>query len=558
MRWYMIIAVIAGLAATQAQADSGLRQCRQDIDKAANADWPDGDQVAAHRLFPMAAVSMDPIAPDHYVLAFRFIVDAAGRPLCAWNAQPFGSYDIAGAELARQSLRRQAVSWRYTPFVADGRPLSTEVEEAVTFDAAPAHPAVMPNAPLFASTVTLQRIGCFGTCPNYTVTVHGDGRVDYDGGQYTDVQGKHSWTISPGETAALVERFRSTGIWGMRDHYVWGATDQATYKLRVTMGNQSHSILDYSGERVGMPPSITMAENDVDRVSGVNGLVTLNGDGLRILESEHFDFTSPRGADLLTRALADAEVSDATILALLDHGTPVQGGHAADPAMSYGDPLPLVPALDTALTVGRESVARRLIADGALTGGQSLVDSAFQNAILSGRFDLVELLWTYHPALIFMQKSYRSTTEQAPVEGPVSLLLDRGGATNDAWQDFEIAKFLIAAGCDINAKNLAGNSLLHDAVSDDNRDFVKWLLDHGADIHTVNSENEGPLNAAGSEDMVLDLLDAGADPTLQPEYLPSFFYYVQDYGWTRATAWLKAHGYSDQLAADAPPAKPAT
>ena len=555
----VIVAFLVGLFATQVHAAAPLRQCRQAIDDPVNQDVPDGDEVAAHRLFPWTSVDPTVVAANHYVMVFRLVVDARGRPMCTWGAWPSGGYDTAAAEQQGQALRRQAATWRYKPFLSNGKPVSTMVEDYASVDATASEPRAMPVGPLFSSEVSLKRTGCFGRCPNYTVTLHGDGRVEFTGGQYADVQGRHHWTISPGEVAALIERFRSAGIWTAHDNYVWAATDQPTYELRVTIGGKSRRIHDYGGQHVGMPESVTAAENDVDQVSGAEGLITLNTNAVRLLKSESFDFKSATGADLLTRALADAAVDDTTIMMLLDQGTPLHGGHEADQIIDMGQPPKPVSALDSAMMMGRETLARHMIEMGALDlDGQShaaLVNNAFQNAIRSGRLSLVEMMWDYHPALVFDQSDTDEDGQTVHKTLPVTMLLDRDGAENDAWQDFAIARFLLAKGCDINAKNIKGNSLLHMAAEDGNKDYVSWLLAQGSDVRVLNSDNESALNKAYDEDIALVLLDAGADPTVEPMLELNFLYAVQDDHWTRAIDWLKAHGYTNQLAANAPDAK---
>ena len=37
--------------------------------------------------------------------------------------------------------------------------------------------------------ITLERTECFGTCPVYRLTVHGDGRVVYEGIRFVEVEG---------------------------------------------------------------------------------------------------------------------------------------------------------------------------------------------------------------------------------------------------------------------------------------------------------------------------------------------------------------------------------
>jgi hypothetical protein len=53
------------------------------------------------------------------------------------------------------------------------------------------------NAPIDDHfSVTLERIGCLGTCPDYSVTIMSDGSVHYEGRAYVRVEGLRQKTIS--------------------------------------------------------------------------------------------------------------------------------------------------------------------------------------------------------------------------------------------------------------------------------------------------------------------------------------------------------------------------
>jgi len=61
------------------------------------------------------------------------------------------------------------------------------------------------------SEVKLERRGCFGTCPAYTVTFRRDGTVSYQGGRYVDKLGEHTGRLPLEEFASLghlLERMR--------------------------------------------------------------------------------------------------------------------------------------------------------------------------------------------------------------------------------------------------------------------------------------------------------------------------------------------------------------
>ena len=45
------------------------------------------------------------------------------------------------------------------------------------------------EADLKTVAIQLERIGCYGTCPAYSITIHGDGRVEYTGNAHVKEMG---------------------------------------------------------------------------------------------------------------------------------------------------------------------------------------------------------------------------------------------------------------------------------------------------------------------------------------------------------------------------------
>lgn len=66
--------------------------------------------------------------------------------------------------------------------------------------------------------ITLSRTVCFGTCPEYTVTIHGDGRVDWLGKEYVDVTGERHARISQAQLDELAATIDRIGFFGLDDH----------------------------------------------------------------------------------------------------------------------------------------------------------------------------------------------------------------------------------------------------------------------------------------------------------------------------------------------------
>jgi hypothetical protein len=53
-----------------------------------------------------------------------------------------------------------------------------------------------------------------GSCPAYTVTVHGDGKVEYEGWFFVAVSGHHQAQVSPQAVRTLFDAFFKADFFG--------------------------------------------------------------------------------------------------------------------------------------------------------------------------------------------------------------------------------------------------------------------------------------------------------------------------------------------------------
>ena len=118
--------------------------------------------------------------------------------------------------------------------------------------------------------ITLSRTGCYGKCPTYEVEIHGDGTVLYDGKFNVAAKGKHTAKISHASLVELVDFFRKANYFSLSDRYVSGITDYPAYETSISFDGVSKSVLDYAGQRVGMPATVLDVEAAIDRLSGAS------------------------------------------------------------------------------------------------------------------------------------------------------------------------------------------------------------------------------------------------------------------------------------------------
>jgi len=117
--------------------------------------------------------------------------------------------------------------------------------------------------------IRLERTVCFGTCPEYTVTITGDGTVVYQGRQFVRVSGSHTWRIDPAAVRALALEMQQAGFFEMKDEYVATITDLPTTYTTLTIGARTKRIKNY----FGAPPKLKEMESRIDEVAGTKKYV---------------------------------------------------------------------------------------------------------------------------------------------------------------------------------------------------------------------------------------------------------------------------------------------
>ena len=149
--------------------------------------------------------------------------------------------------------------------------------------------------------ITLQRTTCFGTCPEYTVTLRGDGSVAYSGRQFVKTPGEHTWKIDPAAVRALAREMEAAGFFDLENMYTARVTDHPTTYTTLRIGNRTKKVQDY----VAGPPKLKDIEAKIDDVSGVKKYVVPDKNLLEAVESG-----DPEAVQALLAAGANAKAAD--------------------------------------------------------------------------------------------------------------------------------------------------------------------------------------------------------------------------------------------------------
>lgn len=535
---------LAGFAAllcqSVAHAAPGLHECTK---RELLGFAPSSTQVEAHRMGKLPAVEYAKGGGPRRDWGFQATlrVDERGRVGCYRLEERWGDGPLS-LNPERRAWLAGLASVTYEPFPNSASPQPAVFTEQVRETELADSGVVPPSVPLSQASVSLQRTGCFGRCPSYTVTVRGTGEVTYDGGGYVDVEGEHRYTIPAADAARLMDSLYAAALWSAKDEYEARVTDNPTQLLTITLGKHTKKIRDYVGESAGMPLAISELEREIDEVAGTGGWIQLSVETVELLDAEGFDFAGPAGSALLWRAAMNREAKDdRALLRLLQLGVRVDADPPERIGLEAGASL-----LTVALDNRRVALAQALIAAGALKTAGVLdpvkVNAAFRASIAGGRLAGVEQVWSAS-APTTPDLEYDDTGENLDEPAkrvPVTLLL-RAAYDDEHWEGLEIARWLAAHGCDLKASGADARTLLHIAARGKDVAFVRYLLEQGFDPNTPGRFGLPALGSTGSEDVAMLLLEAGTDPSSLSDDGAHFRQYAEGNHWLRVVTWLDQH-----------------
>jgi hypothetical protein len=129
--------------------------------------------------------------------------------------------------------------------------------------------------------ITLERSVCFGFCPDYTVTITGDGQVSYEGRRFVNIAGRQTAAIPAADVQRLLARFDAVGFDRLQGEYRAHVTDLPTYIVTLERNGRTKRVLDYGGTGAGMPEAVRALQDEVDRTANTARWVLRDGQPVR-------------------------------------------------------------------------------------------------------------------------------------------------------------------------------------------------------------------------------------------------------------------------------------
>ena len=477
------------------------------------------EEVSLHRLNPREVIHGNlHSGPSSQRITLRVKVDASGK------------VDSVQAVEGPEEFREQAVEiekrQRFEPFERNGAAVRAGFEDEIFV--VPPEEWAAPRVPFPAIQewntlrIKLSRTGCYGTCPGYSVELHGDGQVLFEGDGNVLIAGHHRGKISKDGLAGLVAAFRDADYFSAKDEYVSDATDLPTFTTSIEFDAHKKSVKDYDGYRVGIPERVARLEREIDQAANADKWTIGTSETGPALVAENWDF---RSHSIQNRELFAAVLNRGPkqlIQLFIQQGAP-----ALDPPEKGLSPLAvaagrgdsalvkqligrrrdlslalLACALVGAASGGDLGTVRLVIGYGAQVNGPLCDESSPVPVLLaaagSGNPAVVHEILKYHPDV-----NARGPNGQTAL----SLFLERG-LRRDRLP--EVVTSLIAAGADVNIRGEYNEETPIFHICEFPQ-LIPVLVNAGADVNAQNNLGETPLSGCDDHDYLNALIAAGAD-----------------------------------------------
>ncbi|MBS2024738.1 MAG: hypothetical protein JST92_20270 [Deltaproteobacteria bacterium] len=117
--------------------------------------------------------------------------------------------------------------------------------------------------------ITLERTACYGSCPDFTLTLDARGHVQFQGRGYVLVEGGRERDV-PGKDVAELYRFMlASGYLDFHDEYSSRVTDHPSAITSLTARGASKKVRHYLAEGTGAPEVLASIEKRIAEVAQI-------------------------------------------------------------------------------------------------------------------------------------------------------------------------------------------------------------------------------------------------------------------------------------------------
>ncbi|MFZ0959080.1 MAG: DUF6438 domain-containing protein, partial [Candidatus Sulfotelmatobacter sp.] len=133
---------------------------------------------------------------------------------------------------------------------------------------------------LNSTLIVLSRGTCFGSCPAYTISIHGNGAIEYMGERFVKVGGKQTASIASGDFMKILQRLDEAHFFALDDRAFAWCFDTSTVSIAVSVDGRTKSVVSdatCTGAKSGVQDEFVSAADDIDQIVGSKRWVQCEG-----------------------------------------------------------------------------------------------------------------------------------------------------------------------------------------------------------------------------------------------------------------------------------------
>jgi TonB family protein len=146
---------------------------------------------------------------------------------------------------------------RFTTTAIKGHSVSVRIAIALSF-------AIPRRRNVEIDSIVVNRSGCLGTCPSYTITLGKDGTVLYDGYNYAKRSGKWKAAMNKSQFVGITSLLFAIHFFEMNETYATGVTDLPWVTITVKTPNETKKVTtDYYAPLAEIAALVDYATEDL-------------------------------------------------------------------------------------------------------------------------------------------------------------------------------------------------------------------------------------------------------------------------------------------------------
>ena len=461
------------------------------------------EQVRNHCLLP----SLPAVRPDHLRLRHRTSGHShhdVGSCSTGSTSETIQINPVLQRHAAEAvSLLRAA---RFEPWVLNGRRTPVIVPMSVGFAPPERYGPERPLPALFdrdALSISLERRGCEGRCPAYSIDLSPNGSITYVGRAYVKIFGRHTARVPRASVTKLLNAFERARFTSALPEYS-GAFDGGWTAIRLSGHGQTLQVVDESGSGVGLPSLVAGLEQQIDEAANTRRWIRGTADTLKSLQAEQWNFSQATDDNVHTfdQAILDSDV--ALTQAYLDSRIPVLYASAKqDDVVS-----PLIAAARS----GNTALTEKMLAKAPQPIPPAVLFQELLSAFRSGSIPMIDL-WLKegadpHAHPVASSAKHSSDGENMSILGSAI----QSGSSDAVRRALQLG---FSPKARIDGRPALVYALVEVAPANINTSVIRLLLEAGADAKAYDRIWGNPLMQASSAEILTLLLAAGADPNFK-------------------------------------------